>query len=137
MYRAALRAVRFGHPLAVENPGDPLPELDFGPLIRSEKATELSTQFDEALRGGGIPLYRGSLGDGRFLDVQDTSAYCPPSSVLQPPAAWTLHHAEPFGPLDSVIVVDTQAELVAAMNVSNGSLVASIATDDTDMGERV
>jgi acyl-CoA reductase-like NAD-dependent aldehyde dehydrogenase len=39
--------------------------------------------------------------------------------------------------LDSVVVVDTQAELVAAMNVSNGSLVASIATDDADMGDRV
>jgi acyl-CoA reductase-like NAD-dependent aldehyde dehydrogenase len=34
-------------------------------------------------------------------------------------------------------VVDTQAELVAAMNVSNGSLVASIATDDAEMGDRV
>ena len=101
MYLPVLRAVRFGHPLAVEEPGDPLPELDFGPLIRSEKATDLSTQFDEALRGGGIPLYRGSLGEGRFLDVQDTSAYIAPASVLQPPAAWSLHHAEPFGPLDS------------------------------------
>src|ERR1700733_8277502 len=137
MYRAALRAVRFGHPLAVENPGDPLPELDFGPLIRSEKATELSTQFDEALRGGGIPLYRGSLGDGTFLDGQDTSAYVAPACVLQPAASWSLHHAEPFGPIDSVVVVDTESELLAAMNASNGSLVASIATDDLDFAARV
>src|SRR5580700_3645588 len=41
------------------------------------------------------------------------------------------------GPLDSVIVVDTQAELLAAMNASNGSLVASIATDDVDAAARV
>jgi len=34
-------------------------------------------------------------------------------------------------------VVDTQAELLAAMNASNGSLVASIATDDTDTGATV
>jgi acyl-CoA reductase-like NAD-dependent aldehyde dehydrogenase len=74
MYLPVLRAVRFGHPLAVEHPDDPLPELDFGPVIHSAKATELSAQFDEAVRGGGIPLYRGSVGDGRFLDVQDTSA---------------------------------------------------------------
>jgi acyl-CoA reductase-like NAD-dependent aldehyde dehydrogenase len=133
-YLPILRAVRFGHPLAVEHPDDPLPELDFGPVIHSAKATELSAQFDEAARGGGIPLYRGSVGDGRFLDVQDTSAYIAPASVLQPPAAWSLHHAEPFGPLDSVVVVDTRAELLAAMNASNGSLVASIATDDYDVG---
>jgi acyl-CoA reductase-like NAD-dependent aldehyde dehydrogenase len=133
-YLPVLKAVRFGHPLAVEHPDDPLPELDFGPVIHSAKAVELAAQFDEAVRGGGIPLYRGSVGDGRFLDVQDTSAYIAPASVLQPPAAWSLHHAEPFGPLDSVVVVDTQAELLAAMNASNGSLVASIATDDPDIG---
>jgi acyl-CoA reductase-like NAD-dependent aldehyde dehydrogenase len=66
-----------------------------------------------------------------------TSAYVAPASVLQPPAAWSLHHAEPFGPLDSVVVIDTQAELLAAMNASNGSLVASIATDDLEAGSQL
>jgi acyl-CoA reductase-like NAD-dependent aldehyde dehydrogenase len=133
-YLPVVNAVRFGHPLAVEQPDDPLPELDFGPVIHSGKAADLSAQFDEAVRGGGIPLYRGSVGDGRFLDVQDTDAYIAPACVLQPPAAWSLHHAEPFGPLDSVVLVDTQSELLAAMNASNGSLVASLATDDADLG---
>ena len=132
-YLPVVNAIKFGNPLAVANPDDPLPELDFGPVIHATKAAELTKQFDEAVSGGGIPLYRGSVGDGLFLDAQDTSAYVAPSCVLQPPASWSLHHAEPFGPLDSVVVVDTQAELVAAMNVSNGSLVASIATDDADM----
>ena len=35
------------------------------------------------------------------------------------------------------MVVDTQAELLAAMNASNGSLVASIATDDADLGAQL
>jgi acyl-CoA reductase-like NAD-dependent aldehyde dehydrogenase len=137
MYLPLLKAVRFGHPLAVESADDPLPELDFGPVIHASKAADLMNLFDEAIRGHGIPLYRGSLGDGSFLDGQDTSAYVAPASVLQPPPSWTLHHAEPFGPLDSVVVVDTEAELLAAMNASNGSLVASIATDDLDFAERV
>ncbi len=136
-YLPVVNAIKFGNPLAVANPDDPLPELDFGPVIHATKAAELTKQFDEAVSGGGIPLYRGSVGDGLFLDAQDTSAYVAPSCVLQPPASWSLHHAEPFGPLDSVVVVDTQAELVAAMNVSNGSLVASIATDDADMAALV
>ena len=136
-YLPVVSAVRFGNPLAVDHPDDPLPDLDFGPVIHANKASELSAQFDEAVRGGGIPLYRGSVGDGRFLDVQDTSAYIAPSCVLQPPASWSLHHAEPFGPLDSVVVVDTRAELVAAMNASNGSLVASIATDDVEAGAQM
>jgi acyl-CoA reductase-like NAD-dependent aldehyde dehydrogenase len=137
MYLPVLDAVRFGHPLAVESPDDPFPELDFGPVIHASKAADLDRVFDEAIRGHGIPLHRGSIGDGSFLDGQDTSAYVAPASVLQPPPSWSLHHAEPFGPLDSVVVVDTEAELLAAMNASNGSLVASIATDDLDFAERV
>lgn len=136
MYLPVIKAVRFGHPLAVEAPGDPFPELDFGPVIHATKAAELAAAYDEGVRGG-IPLYRGSVGDGRFLDAQDTAAYVAPACILAPPPRWSLHHAEPFGPLDSVVVVDTEAELLAAMNASNGSLVASIATDDGDFAARV
>jgi acyl-CoA reductase-like NAD-dependent aldehyde dehydrogenase len=136
MYLPLVRSIRFGHPLAVTAPEDPLPELDFGPVISARKAAELAEQFDEALRGGAIPIYRGNLGQGRFLDGQDSSAYAAPAAVLQPPANWSLHHAEPFGPLDSIVAVDTPAELLAAMNVSNGCLVASIATDDPDFAAR-
>jgi acyl-CoA reductase-like NAD-dependent aldehyde dehydrogenase len=135
-YLPVVRSIRFGHPLAVRSPEDPLPGLDFGPVISAAKATELTDAFDEALRGQGVPLYRGSLGHGEFLDGQETSAYVAPACVLSPSASWSLHHAEPFGPLDSVVVVDTPAELLAAMNVSNGSLVASIATDDPDFAAR-
>jgi acyl-CoA reductase-like NAD-dependent aldehyde dehydrogenase len=136
-YLPVIRSLRFGHPLAVDGPDHPLPELDFGPVIHATKAADLASQWEESMRGGGIPLYRGSVGDGSFLDVQDTSAYVAPACVLQPPANWSLHHAEPFGPIDSIVVVDTEAELLAAMNASNGSLVSSIATDDMDFAARV
>jgi acyl-CoA reductase-like NAD-dependent aldehyde dehydrogenase len=82
-------------------------------------------------------LHRGSVGDGRFLDGQDTSAYAAPACVLEPPSHWSLHQAEPFGPLDSIVCVDTEAEFLSAMNVSNGCLVASLATDDDDFATRV
>ncbi len=137
MYLPVVASVRFGHPLAVADEADPLPDLDYGPVIHSTKAAELADAYAEALRGHGIPIYKGSLGEGVFLDGQDTSAYVAPSCVLQPPASWSLHHAEPFGPLDSIVVVDTESELLAAMNASNGSLVGSIATDDPDFGGRM
>ena len=54
----------------------------------------------------------------------------------EPPSSWALRHAEPFGPLDSIVLVDSEAELLAAMNASNGCLVASIATDDPAFGAR-
>jgi acyl-CoA reductase-like NAD-dependent aldehyde dehydrogenase len=58
-------------------------------------------------------------------------------TVLDPPKAWSIHHSEPFGPLDSIVLVDTEAELISAMNVSNGNLVSSVATDDLAFAERV
>ena len=137
MYLPVVQALKFGHPLAVETSFDPLPDLDFGPVIHATKAAELREHYENAVKGGAIPLYRGSLEDGRFLDGQDTSAYVAPAAVLAPPTNWALHHAEPFGPLDSVIIVDTENELLAAMNASNGALVGSVATDDAEFGARI
>ncbi|WP_148615749.1 aldehyde dehydrogenase family protein [Nocardioides rubriscoriae] len=137
MYLPVVRSLTFGHPLAVENPDDELPTLNFGPVISAAKAAELVGHFDAAVAGEGIPLYRGSLSQGRFLGGQDTSAYVAPACVLEPPKSWALHHAEPFGPLDSIVLVDSESELLAAMNASNGALVGSIATDDADFAARV
>ncbi|GAA4750409.1 aldehyde dehydrogenase family protein [Actinomycetospora chibensis] len=139
-YLPVLEGVRFGHPLAVEEGGDgvdDLPTLDFGPLISAAKATELDESVEEALRHGAVPLFRGDKAGGRFLPGQDTSAYHAPVSMLAPPGASRLMHEEPFGPVDSIIVVDTEAELLAQMNASNGALVASIASDDTQKAERL
>ena len=137
MYHQVLGSLKFGHPLAVENPDDDYPDLHFGPVISSKKATELQQAFTEAVTRGGIPLFRGSLEHGRFLPGQDRSAYVAPMTVLDPPKAWSIHHSEPFGPLDSIVLVDTEAELISAMNVSNGNLVSSVATDDAGFAERV
>ncbi|MFJ6573444.1 aldehyde dehydrogenase family protein [Streptomyces sp. NPDC091292] len=136
-YLPAVRTLRVGHPLAVENPGDPYPELDFGPLINAAKAKELTDQVSEAVDRGAVPLHRGSLADARFLPGQDTSAYVQPVTLLNPPPSSPLHHAEPFGPVDTIVLVDTEAELLAAMNASNGALVATLSTDDPATYERL
>ncbi|WP_241832383.1 aldehyde dehydrogenase family protein [Pseudofrankia sp. EUN1h] len=137
MYLPVVESVRFGHPLAVGGDDEPLPDLDFGPLINAVKAAELAGRVEEAIAKGGVPLYRGSLADGRFLPGQDTSAYAAPTAILSPPASCALHHAEPFGPVDTIVVVDSEAELLAAMNASNGALVASLACDDEDKARRM
>ena len=136
-YLPVVRGITFGHPLAVETSFDPLPDLDFGPVIHATKAAELREHYASAVAGGAIPLYRGDVGDGRFLPGQDTSAYVAPGCVLEPPPSWALRHSEPFGPLDSIVLVDSEDELLAAMNASNGALVGSVATDDLDFGARI
>lgn len=129
-YLPAARSVRFGHPLAVADPADDLPDLDFGPLINAAKAKELADLVGEAIDRGATPLHRGTLADARLLPGQDTSAYLPPVTLLAPPSSSPLHHAEPFGPVDTIVLVDTEAELLAAMNASNGALVATLSCDD-------
>ncbi|MES4907533.1 MULTISPECIES: aldehyde dehydrogenase family protein [unclassified Streptomyces] len=137
VYLPAVRAIRLGHPLAVEHPADPLPELDFGPLINAAKAKELGDQVAEAIDRGAVPLHRGDLADGHFLPDQDRSAYLAPVTLLNPPPSSPLHHAEPFGPVDTLVLVDTEAELLAAMNASNGALVATLSCDDPATYQRL
>jgi len=132
-----LGGLKFGHPLAVADPAEELPTLDFGPLIHAAKVSDLTDKVDEAVLRGAVPLYRGSLDDGRFLPGQDTAAYLAPVALLDPPRSSPLHHAEPFGPVDTVMVVDTEADLLAAMNASNGALVASLACDDEGLAKRL
>ncbi|WP_157859218.1 aldehyde dehydrogenase family protein, partial [Streptomyces pathocidini] len=98
---------------------------------------ELTDQVAEAVDRGAVPLHRGSLADGHFLPGQDTSAYLPPVTLLNPPPSSPLHHAEPFGPVDTIVLVDTEAELLAAMNASNGALVATLSCDDQDTAKRL
>src|SRR6476620_3508584 len=133
MYLPMVASLRCGHPVAVNQDDDPLPDLDFGPLISAAKVAELNTKVDEALHWGAVPLYRGTLDPARFIPGQDTSAYHAPVALLAPPGASRLMHEEPFGPVDTIVVVDTEAELLAQMNASNGALVASIACDDADL----
>ncbi|WP_020521858.1 aldehyde dehydrogenase family protein [Catelliglobosispora koreensis] len=137
VYLPVVRSIQFGHPLAVENDGDPLPDLDFGPLISATKADELRRKVDEAVKAGAVPLYRGKNRGGRFLDGQDTSAYVAPVALLAPPGRSRLMHAEPFGPVDTIVVVDTEDELLAAMNASNGALVASLACDNEELAAKL
>ncbi|MEB8343891.1 aldehyde dehydrogenase family protein [Streptomyces endophyticus] len=136
-YLPAVRTLRVGHPLAVEHPEDPYPALDFGPLINAAKAKELHDQVAEAIDRGAVPLHRSTADPELFLPGQDTSAYVHPVTLLGPPPSSPLHHAEPFGPVDTIVLVDTEAELLAAMNASNGALVATLSTDDEATYERL
>jgi acyl-CoA reductase-like NAD-dependent aldehyde dehydrogenase len=136
-YLEAVASLRFGHPLAVADPDDELPSLDFGPLINASKAKELADQVDEAVTRGGVPIHRASLDSGHFLPGQDISAYFAPTALLNPPPSSPLHHAEPFGPVDTIVLVDTEAELLAAMNASNGALVATLSCESEDTFARL
>lgn len=137
MYLDVLKSLRWGNPTLVEGDDEPLPELDFGPLINSKQVEMLNVMYSEAVGNGALTLFQGAFDASLFLPSQDISAYAPPMSLLNVPRNAQLYHKEPFGPIDSIVVVDRVDELVSEMNISNGSLVASIACDDGRLAREI
>lgn len=136
-YLSVAKSLKFGNPFLVDPNASPsapasdiLPDLDFGPLINAGKPEELRSMWSEATALGALPLHEGLLGDARLRPGQDRSAYFAPAALINPARASKIYHNEPFGPLDSIIVVDRLEELVAEMNISNGCLVSWLACDD-------
>ncbi|WP_407539885.1 aldehyde dehydrogenase family protein [Deinococcus radiomollis] len=134
-YTRAMSQLTVGHPLKTD--GAEFPRLSYGPLISADKVRSLQAHIQDALALGAVPIYQGQLDPARFLDGQDTSAYIAPTALLNVPRRSALYHAEPFGPVDTFVLVDTLDELIGEMNVSRGSLVATIATDDPKVAAEV
>jgi acyl-CoA reductase-like NAD-dependent aldehyde dehydrogenase len=132
-YLLAANALKVGNPVAVAKDGDPLPTLDFGPLINRATADSLRKSVSMAIGTGAIPLFEGTLDESRFIEGQDMSAYVAPAALLNVPRNSVLYHREPFGPVDTFVLVDSVDEMVAEMNVSNGCLVSSVACDDAEL----
>lgn len=129
-YLPVVKSLQCGHPLLVNDGQDTAPALDFGPLINPAKVEELEVLYSEALGMGAVSIYEGQLDESRFFPDQDNSAYLAPMALLNVPKNCRMYHNEPFGPVDSIVIVDRMEELVNEMNVSNGCLVASIACDE-------
>ena len=135
-YWDAVRSLKVGNPTLVDNPDDKLPDLAFGPVINARQAQDLDRLYQDALKTGATPLLDGRLDDSLFLPGQDRSAYVAPRALVNLPRQSELYFKEPFGPIDSIVLVDRSEELVGEMNISNGALVAAIASDDEKLAQR-
>ncbi|WP_375417587.1 aldehyde dehydrogenase family protein [uncultured Hymenobacter sp.] len=135
-YTETVRGLRIGNPTLVDNPDDQLPELAFGPLINAAQAQALDELHADALHTGAIPIYEGRLDDALFLPGQDRAAYRAPRTLVGLPRHSQLYYKEPFGPIDSIVLVDRVEELIGEMNISNGALVAAVGSDDAKWAAR-
>jgi len=135
-YSTVMKGMKIGNPTLVDNAADPLPDLAFGPVINKAQADDLDRLYADALKTGATPIYEGHLDDSLFLPGQDRSAYRAPRALVNLPRQSELYFKEPFGPIDSIVLVDRVEELVGEMNISNGALVAAVASDDVTWAER-
>lgn len=111
--------------------------VDFGPLISPSKAEELRTLIAEARELGTAVLHQGALAEDAFTARQERGAYLPPVLLFGIPRDSELYLREPFGPVDVLMSVDSEEELIREANVSNGALVASVATDEPELAQRI
>ncbi|GAB3300238.1 aldehyde dehydrogenase family protein [Hymenobacter humi] len=135
-YWDSIRSLKVGNPTLVDGAGDPLPDLAFGPVINKAQAEDLDRLYADALKTGATPIFEGKLDESLFLPNQDMSAYRAPRALVNLPRQSELYFKEPFGPIDSIILVDRVEELVGEMNISNGALVAALASDDAKWAAR-
>ena len=94
-----------------------MPAQRFGPLVNDRRAKELLDAVAETIGLGGVELYRGLMGDGRFIPEQDTSASSVPESIRL------------GGPVDMIVLVDTQEALLAETPGSSAESLVHAVTD--------
>jgi acyl-CoA reductase-like NAD-dependent aldehyde dehydrogenase len=135
-YWNVIHTLKVGNPTLVDNPSDALPDLAFGPVINSNQAADLNRLYENALKTGATPLLEGKLDDSLFLPGQNRWSYVAPRALVNLPRQSELYFKEPFGPIDSIVLVDRVEELVGEMNISNGALVSALASDDTQLASR-
>ncbi|TGE13836.1 aldehyde dehydrogenase family protein [Hymenobacter elongatus] len=135
-YWEAVRNLKVGNPTLVDGYDDKLPDLAFGPVINRTQAEDLDRLYADALKTGATPIFEGKLDESLFLPGQDMSAYRAPRALVNLPRQSELYFKEPFGPIDSIVLVDRVEELVGEMNISNGALVAAVASDDAKWAAR-
>ena len=135
-YTKAVRGLKIGNPTLVDEASGPLPTLAFGPVINRAQAEDLDRLYADALKTGATPFYEGQLDERLFLSGQDRSAYRAPRALVGLPRQSELYFKEPFGPIDSIVLVDRVEELVGEMNISNGALVGALASDDEGWARR-
>ncbi len=98
-------------------------------MTDAAKAKELDDQVTEAIDRGAVPLHRGTPADARFLTGEDTSAYAQPVTLLHPRRSSPPHHANRSA-RSTRSSWSTRRRSVAAMNASNGALVAILSADE-------
>ena len=103
---------------------------EVGPLVDEASVLKVDALVRDALDQGARLLTGGQLPEG-------SGYYYPPTVVTNVPPNARMVTEEIFGPVASVIVFDTEDEVIAAANDSEYGLAAYVFTEDLRRGLRV
>jgi len=110
--------------------GDPMTDVDLGPLARKDLREDIQDQVDRAVQGGAEILTGGRIPGG--------TGYFYPPTVLGDVAEGTVAFEEEiFGPVASLVVAEDADDAVRLANATRFGLGGSVWTRDVDKGERL
>ncbi len=110
--------------------GDPMGEVDLGPLARRDLREEVHNQVMESVRKGATLLIGGEVpkGDGAFY---------PPTILTDVAPGMPAYEEEIFGPVASVFRAADESDAIRIANDTTFGLGACVFTEDLARGERI
>jgi succinate-semialdehyde dehydrogenase/glutarate-semialdehyde dehydrogenase len=110
--------------------GDPLKDVDLGPLARNDLRDEVHHQVLQSIEKGANLLCGGYIPDSK-------GSYYPPTILTDVKPGMPAYEEEIFGPVASVIKVNNENEAIDVANDSPFGLGACVFTEDKSKGENI
>jgi len=110
--------------------GDPMTEVDLGPMARFDLRDEVHQQVMDSVENGAVLLIGGKIPD-------QEGAYYPPTILTNVKPGMPAYEDEIFGPVASVIKVKDEEEAIKIANDTQFGLGSCVFTKDLERGERI
>jgi len=121
---------RFTDKMATAKMGDPMHDVEMGPMARHDLRDEVHQQVLDSLKAGAELHLGGRIPDG-------DGAYYPATILINVKPGMPAYDDEIFGPVASVIKVKDEAEAIKVANDSSFGLGGCVFTKDIERGERI
>ncbi len=111
--------------------GDPLESgIDLGPMARVDLRDDLHQQVEKSLMKGAECILGGKIPEG-------PGAFYPPTILTNVKPGMPAYEEEIFGPVASIIKVDSLKEAITIANTSSYGLGSGVFTRNAEEGERI
>ena len=110
--------------------GDPLDEVDMGPMVSASARDEIHGQVERAIESGADLRLGGQMPDGPGF-------YYPITLLANVTPGMAAFDEEVFGPVFSVIKAKDEAEALSLANQTEFGLGAAVFTKDKSKGEEI